>query len=84
MFNLAGEDNFVDEKHLKEYADTLLPCVYEDYIEEAKKVMDGRLKEKVRKMLTFNLQKLGAYNYSADKLKMISKMIQERAREILK
>jgi len=84
LFNLAGEDNFADENHLKEYADTLLPCVYEDYIEEAKKVMDGRLKEKVRKMLTFNLQKLGAYNYSADKLKMISKMIQERAREILK
>ena len=84
LFNLAGEDNFADEKHLKEYADTLLPCVYEDYIEEAKKVMDGKLKEKVRKMLTFDLQKLGAYNYSADKLKMISKMIQERAREILK
>ena len=52
LFNLAGEENWADEKLLKEYAGTLLPCVYEDYMEEAKKVMDSRLKEKLRKMLT--------------------------------
>lgn len=61
----------------------LLPCVYEDYMEEAKKVMDSRLKEKLRKLLTYNLKKLGAYNYSSDRLKLISKMVQERVHEIL-
>ena len=83
LFNLAGEENWADEKLLKEYAGTLLPSVYEDYIEEAKKVIDNRLKVKMRKMLTFNLQKAGAYNYSSDRLKLISKMVQERVHEIL-
>ena len=83
LFNFAGEENWADEKLLKEYAGTLLPCVYEDYIEEAKKVIDSRLKVKLRKILTYNLQKAGAYNYSSDRLRLISKMIQERAQEIL-
>ena len=61
----------------------MLPCVYEDYIEEAKKVIDNRLKEKLRKMLTFNLQKTGAYNYPAERLSLLSKMIQERVQQIL-
>ena len=61
----------------------MLPCVYEDYMEEAKKVMDSRLKEKLRKLLTYNLKKSGAYNYSSDRLRLISRMIQERARMIL-
>jgi hypothetical protein len=52
-------------------------------MEEAKKIMDSRLKEKLRKMLTYNLQKVGAYNYSSDRLKLISKMVQERVHEIL-
>jgi len=83
LFNLAGDENWADVKLLKEYADTLLPCVYEDYIEEAKAVLDSRLRDKVRKMLTYNLQKSSSYNYSSDRLKMISEMIQDRANAIL-
>lgn len=83
LFNLAGDENWADVKLLKEYADTLLPCVYEDYIEEAKAVLDSRLRDKVRKMPTYNLQKSGSYNYSSDRLKMISEMIQDRAHAIL-
>ena len=83
LFNFAGEENWADEKLLKEYAKTLLPCVYEDYTEEARKVIDSRLKEKLRKMLTYNLNKSGTYNYSSDRLRLISKMIQERAQELL-
>ena len=83
LFNLAGDENWADVKLLKEYADTLLPCVYEDYIEEAKAVLDSRLRDKVRKMLTYNLQKSSSYNYSSDRLKMISEMIQDRAHAIL-
>ena len=35
------------------------------------------------KLLTYNLKKSGAYNYSSDRLKLISKMVQERVHEIL-
>ncbi len=83
LFNLAGEENWADVKLLKEYADTLLPCVYEDYIEEAKAVLDSRLKEKLRKMVTYNLPKSGSYNYSSDRLKQISEMIRNRVRVLL-
>ena len=83
LFNLAGEENWADAKNLKEYARTLLPSVYEDYVDEAKKVIDSKLKGKLRKMLTYNLSKSGVYNYSLDRLRLISKMIQERAQEIL-
>ena len=83
LFNMAGEENWADERKLKEYADTLRPCVYEDYIEEAKKIIDGRLKEKLRKLLTYDLQRSGAYNYPTDKLKLISRMILERAQVIM-
>ena len=34
LFNLAGKENWTDEKSLEKYADTLLPCVYGDYMEE--------------------------------------------------
>lgn len=83
LFNRAGDENWADERLLKEYAGTLLPCVYEDYIEEAKAVLDSRLKEKLRKMLTYNLPKSGSYNYSSNRLKLISKMIRDRAHVIL-
>lgn len=83
LFNLAGEENWADEKLLKEYADTLLPCVYEDYIEEAKAILDSRMKDKLRKMLTYTLSKSGSYNYSSGRLKMISEMIQNRVHVIL-
>ncbi|MCR5250554.1 MAG: XRE family transcriptional regulator [Lachnospiraceae bacterium] len=84
LFNLAGEENWADEKRLKKYAGTLLPCVYEDFTKEAKKVIDNRLKERLRKMLTFDLQKAGTYNYLSDRLKLIGKLIRERAQEILR
>ena len=83
LFNLAGEENWSDERALKKYAATLLPSVYEDFIEEAKSVLDSRLKEKLRKMLTYKLTKSGRYNYSSDRLKLLSGMIQDRIREIL-
>ena len=47
-----------------------------------RKVIDSRLKEKLRRLLTYNLQKAGVYNYPADRLRLISKMIQERVHQI--
>ena len=83
LFNLAGEENWREEDLLKAYAKTLLPSVYEDYVEEAKKVLDNRLRERLRRLLTYSLTKSGVYNYPADRLMMISRMIQDRARTIL-
>lgn len=83
LFNLAGDENWSDEKLLKQYAKTLLPCVYEDFIDEAKSVLDDRLREKLRKLLAYNLTRTGIYNYSQNRLKMISRLLQERTQELL-
>lgn len=83
LLNFAGEENWNDEDALLEYANTLLPCVYEDYFEEAKKYLDANIKEKIRRLVGFELKRIGTYNYSAKKLKALNKIIQLRARMLL-
>lgn len=84
LFNFAGEENWETEELLESYVSTLLPCVYEDFIAEARKYMDNRLKQKVKKLLTFRFDRLGAYNYSnRRKLKMIENQVRKRAEMLL-
>lgn len=83
LFNLAGEENWEKEERLQEYADTLLPCVYEDFIEAAKAVLDERLQAKVRKLLTYEVPKQGRYHYTDQKRKLMSRMVRKRAQTIL-
>ena len=83
LLNFAGEENWSDDKLLAEYAATLLPCVYDDFIKAAKEVMSLEIKEKVRKLLDYQLGKIGPYNYSQKKLKSLSSIIQDRVRRIM-
>lgn len=83
LFNLAGEENWANKNVLQEYVKTLFPCVYEDFITEAKAVMDERIREKVRKILTVEVKKSGRYNYSDKKLKLMSEIVRERAKILL-
>lgn len=83
LFNFAGEENWQSEQLLNEYIDTLLPQTYDEFIEEARKYMDDKLKKKVRKLLSFELVEIGKYNYSGSKLAMISKEIRRRAQMLL-
>ena len=83
LFNLAGEENWANKNVLQEYVITLFPCVYEDFITEAKAVMDEHIREKVRKILTVEVKKSGRYNYSDKKLKLMSEIVRERAKILL-
>lgn len=83
LFNLAGEENWTNKNVLQEYVKTLFPCVYEDFITEAKAVMDERIRVKVRKILTVEVKKSGRYNYSDKKLKLMSEIVRERAKILL-
>ena len=56
LFSLAGSENWQSEKRLEEYAETLLPCVYDDYFKEAESILDTELKKKLRKALNFKLR----------------------------
>ena len=83
LFSLAGDENWESEELLQEYVDTLLPCVYDSFIEEAKTVMDSELKAKVRKLLDYKLVRVGNYNYTKKKMEMISSVVNNRARMLL-
>ena len=48
LFNFAGRDALESEESFQEYVDTLLPCVYDDYIAEAKAVLTNRHKAGLR------------------------------------
>lgn len=83
LFNFAGRDDLSSNEALKRYADTLLPCVYDDFVASAKKVLTPAHKEGLRHLLNFKFKKHSRYNLPADRLKLIEKQIQRRATELL-
>lgn len=83
LFNFAGRDDLSSDEALKRYAETLLPCVYDEFVASAKKVLTSAHKEGLRHLLNFKFKKHSRYNLPADRLKLIEKQIQRRAKELL-
>ena len=83
LLNFAGRDDLENDEALKAYADTLLPCVYDDFIGTAKTVLTQKHREGLRKLLGFKFKKNPRYNLPDKRLKMLEKMIQSRAKLLL-
>ncbi|MBP1566493.1 MAG: hypothetical protein J6A58_12155 [Oscillospiraceae bacterium] len=83
LFNLAGRDDISSDKALDNYIDTLVPCVYDDFIGTAKKVLDSRHKIGLRRLLDFRFKRHSRYNLDSKRLKLIEKQIHKRANELL-
>ena len=83
LLNFAGRDDWESEKALNEYANTLVPCVYDDFIGTAKRVLTNKHREGLRKLLEFKYKKNSRYNLPDKRLKMLEKMIQARAKILL-
>ena len=83
LFNFGGSDDFSSFDALKRYADSLLPCVYDDFVASAKKVLTPVHKEGIRHLLNFNFKKHSRYNLPSSRLKLIEKQIKARAKELL-
>lgn len=83
LFNFAGTDCWTSASSLQEYADTLLPNVYDDFFGTAKAHMDNESREKVRKLLEFRFKRHSRYNLPPKRLKMIEDQIHKRARMLL-
>lgn len=84
LFNFAGKDVFESEENLSEYADTLLPCVYDDFICTAKDVLTRKHREGFRRLLNFKFKRHVRYNLSDERLKLIEKEIHKRTACLLK
>lgn len=83
LLNFAGRDDLENEKALSAYVDTLVPCVYDDFIGTAKKVLTQKHREGLRKLLEFKFKKNSRYNLPDKRLKMLENMIQTRAKMML-
>ena len=83
LFNYAGEDDFTTDDTLSAYAETLLPCVYDDFIGTAKKVLAPRHREGLRHLLNFRFKRHSRYNLPAKHLKLIENQIRKRAMRLL-
>ena len=83
LLNFAGRDDLESVEALKTYADTLLPCVYDDFIGTAKSVLTQKHREGLRKLLEFKFKKNSRYNLPDTRLKLLEKMIQTRAKKLL-
>ncbi|MBR5787024.1 MAG: XRE family transcriptional regulator [Clostridia bacterium] len=83
LFNFAGRDDLTSDEALEQYADTLLPCVYDDFVLSAKKVLTPAHKEGLRHLLNFKFKKHSRYNLPPNRLKLIEKQIHRRAKELL-
>lgn len=83
LFNFAGKSDLINDESLSDYADSLMPCVYDDFIAEAKTVMTPELQEKVRHLVNFKFKKNARYNLDNKRLKLIEKQVQKRAIALL-
>lgn len=83
LFNYAGNDDFESMDTLQTYVDTLLPCVYDDFIGTSKKVLTAEHRSGLRKLLNFKFKKHSRYNLPKERLILIEKQIQKRAQKLL-
>lgn len=83
LFNFAAKDDLKSKETFQKYVDSLLPCVYDDFITKAKEVMNERSKEQLRHLLTFSFKKNPRYNLPNNRLKLIENQIQIRAKLLL-
>lgn len=83
LWNYAGKDDIESETAFTQYCETLQPCVYDDFIGTAKKVLTNKHREGLRHLLSFKFKRHSRYNLPPERLKMLENQIQYRARLIL-
>ena len=83
LFNLAGKDALASGDALGKYADTLMPCVYDDFIGTAKNVLSNRHRESLRRLLDFRFKRHSRYNLDNKRLTLIEGQIHKRSKELL-
>lgn len=83
LFNYAGNEGFASDKALSVYSETLLPCVYDDFIGTAKKVLTQKHREGLRRLTGFKFKKHPRYNLPQNRIIMIENQIHARAGELL-
>ena len=83
LFHFAGMDALKSKKSFLKYAETQMPCVYDDYVAEAKRALTHEWRSAIRKLLDFKLPRHSRYNLSKERLNLIECAVSQRAAELL-
>ncbi len=83
LFNFAGAEFMSSPEKLREYADTLQPRAYEDYLETARAMMNDKNREQLRRLLTFRFKRHPHYNLPGEWLRLIEGQVRKRAGMLL-
>lgn len=83
LFNFAGKDDLASDAALTAYAQTLMPCLYDDFIGTAKAVLTAEHREGLRHLVNFRFRRHSRYNLPEERLVLLEKQVQKRARELL-
>ena len=83
LFNFAGAEFMSSPEKLREYADTLAPRAYEDYVEMARAMMNDRNREQLRHLMGFRFKRHSHYNLPGEWTGMIETQIIRRGRYLL-
>ena len=84
LLNFAARDVLTDKKAILKYAQAQLPCVYDDFISEAKPLLTHEHRNNLRKLLDFSFVKHSRYNLPKERLALIETVVHEQAKELLK
>ena len=83
LFSLAGQLALESEKAMEQYAATLMPCVYDDFVQEAKAVMTREQRNRLRSLLQLRLKRHSKYNLPKERLTLIEKQVVKRVQALL-
>lgn len=83
LFNFASNSDLLSTQTLTEYADSLFPCVYDDFVATAKTVLTPEHKKGLRRLLNFKFKKHSRYNLPKHRLSLIKQQVQRRAQQLL-
>ena len=83
LLNMAGIDALKSRESILKYAKAQMPCVYDDFVGEAKKVLTHEQKSKLHKLLDFRFRRHSRYNWSKERLALVEFAVQTRAKELL-
>ena len=84
LLNFASGDVLKSEKGIKKYAAGQMPCVYDDFIKEAKPLRTHEHRNNLRKLLDFRFRRHRLYNLPEQRLELIEAVVHEQARKLLK
>ena len=83
LFHFAGVDALKSKKSFLKYAEAQMPCVYDDYVAEAKRALTHEWRSAIRRLLDFKHPRHSRYNLSKERLNLIECAVSQRAAELL-